>query len=59
MGNQRRNVRPRIAAGTEHELLWRRLATVAPIDHYQRRTTRTLPLVVLESTGISYRWRTR
>jgi deazaflavin-dependent oxidoreductase (nitroreductase family) len=48
LDNQRRNVRPRIAAGTEREQLWQRLATVAPIDHYQRRTRRPLPIVVLE-----------
>lgn len=58
LGNRRRNVRPRIAAGTEHEQLWRRLATLAPIDHYQRRTRRPLPTVILERAGISYRWRT-
>ena len=50
LANQRRNVRPRIADGAEHERLWRRLATVAPIDHYQRRTRRRLPTVVLERT---------
>jgi F420H(2)-dependent quinone reductase len=48
LGNQRRNVTPRIAGGAEHEGLWRRLASVAPIDHYQRRTPRRLPTVVLE-----------
>jgi F420H(2)-dependent quinone reductase len=51
LDNQRRPVRPRIAADTEHRQLWRRLATVAPIDHYQRRTRRPLPIVVLERTG--------
>ncbi len=53
LGNRRRGVRPRIAAGAEHEQLWRCLATVAPIDYYQRRTRRPLPLVVLEPTGIA------
>ncbi len=48
VGNQRRNITPRIARGAEHDGLWRRLATVAPIDHYQRRTRRRLPTVVLE-----------
>jgi F420H(2)-dependent quinone reductase len=53
LDNQRRAVRPRIAADTEHQQLWRRLAGVAPIDHYQRRTRRPLPIVVLEPTGVS------
>ncbi len=53
LDNQRQNVRPRIAADAEHQQLWQRLATVAPIDHYQRRTRRPLPIVVLEPTGIA------
>jgi deazaflavin-dependent oxidoreductase (nitroreductase family) len=53
LNNQRRNVRPRIAADTEHQQLWQRLATVAPIDHYQRRSRRLLPIVVLEPTDIA------
>jgi F420H(2)-dependent quinone reductase len=53
LDNQRRSVRPRIAADTEHQQLWQRLATVAPIDHYQRRTRRPLPIVVLEPIGIA------
>jgi deazaflavin-dependent oxidoreductase (nitroreductase family) len=56
---RRRTVKPRIAAGTEHELLWQRVAAVAPLDHYQRRTNRPLPIVVLEradpSPGASHR----
>ena len=55
LGNQRRHVRPRIAAGAEHWQLWQRLATVAPIDHYQRRTRRPLPVVVLQPTGLATR----
>jgi F420H(2)-dependent quinone reductase len=51
LGNVRRPVRPRVAADTEHQQLWQRVATVAPIDHYQRRTRRPLPIVVLEPTG--------
>ncbi len=58
LGNRRRSVRPRIAAGTEHERLWQRVAAVAPLDHYQRRTHRPLPLVVLEPADTSNRWRT-
>ncbi len=58
LDSQRRNVRPRIAAGTEHQQLWQRLATVAPIDHYQRRTRRPLPIVVLEPTGLARAGRT-
>lgn len=53
LGNERRPVTPRIAADTEHERLWRCMAAVAPIDHYQRRTRRPLPIVVLEPNGIA------
>lgn len=38
LGKRRRIVKPRIATGTEHERLWQRVAAVAPLDHYQRRT---------------------
>lgn len=48
LANERRSVRPRIATDSEHLQLWQRVATVAPIDHYQRRTHRPLPIVVLE-----------
>jgi len=45
--NRRRRVEPLVADGAERERLWRRLAAVAPLEHYQRRTRRRLPVVVL------------
>jgi F420H(2)-dependent quinone reductase len=47
LGNRRRRVEPSIAAGAERERLWRRLAAVSPLEHYQRRTRRRLPVVLL------------
>jgi deazaflavin-dependent oxidoreductase (nitroreductase family) len=47
VGRERRPVRPLEAAGPERERLWRRFAAIAPVDHYQRRTGRTIPVVVL------------
>ena len=47
LGRERRQVRPLEAAGAERERLWRRFAAVAPIDHYQRRTDRRIPVIVL------------
>lgn len=44
----RRRVCPRVAQGDEHARLWRSVAAVAPLDHYQRRAGRPLPVVVLE-----------
>jgi deazaflavin-dependent oxidoreductase (nitroreductase family) len=46
--DDRRRVAPRVAAGAERERLWRRVADVAPLEHYQRRTSRWLPVVILE-----------
>lgn len=54
LGKRRRTVKPRIATGTEHERLWQRVAAVAPLDHYQRRTRRPLPIVVLERVDPSF-----
>ena len=38
---------PAEAEGPERERLWRRISAVAPLDRYQRRTARRLPVVVL------------
>ena len=46
-GGRRRRVTPAIATGDEHERLWRRMCAVAPLEHYQRRAGRKLPVVVL------------
>ncbi|MGE5689584.1 MAG: nitroreductase family deazaflavin-dependent oxidoreductase [Pseudomonadota bacterium] len=41
--------RARTAEGEERERLWRRMAEIwPPYDDYQRRTDRTIPVVVLE-----------
>jgi deazaflavin-dependent oxidoreductase (nitroreductase family) len=47
LGRERRPVRPLEAAGAERERLWQRFAAVSPVDHYQRRTRRPLPVIVL------------
>ena len=46
-GGRRRRVTPAIATGGEHERLWRRICAVAPVEHYQRRAGRKLPVVIL------------
>jgi deazaflavin-dependent oxidoreductase (nitroreductase family) len=44
-------MRARVAAASERSDLWRRIRTVTPTyDLYQSRTTRELPVVVLEPT---------
>lgn len=50
LGHDRLDVTPREAVGPERERLWRRLAAVAPVQTYQRHTTRRLPVVVLTAT---------
>lgn len=41
--------RARTAVGEERDRLWRRMAEIwPPYDDYQRRTDRTIPVVVLE-----------
>ncbi len=40
-------VRPREASGPERDRLWRDLADHVPVEHYQRRTSRPLPVVIL------------
>lgn len=49
VGSERRSVRARIATSAERERLWPMvLAVHAGYADYQRRTTREIPLVVLE-----------
>jgi F420H(2)-dependent quinone reductase len=47
LGRERLRVRPHEATGAERERLWRRFASVSPLDRYQRRTSRRIPVVVL------------
>jgi deazaflavin-dependent oxidoreductase (nitroreductase family) len=47
LGPERVRVMPIEACGRERERLWRRLSAVAPVDRYQRRTRRRLPVVIL------------
>jgi F420H(2)-dependent quinone reductase len=47
LGHERRDVRPAVATGARRDRLWRRHASVTPVDHYQRRTARCLPVVLL------------
>ena len=51
LGGERRGITPAIATGDEHERLWQRLSAVTPVEHYQRRTGRPLPVVVLTRSG--------
>lgn len=53
LGGRRRRVTPTIAAAAAHERLWRRMASLAPIDHYQRRSRRPLPVVLLSPAHVS------
>jgi len=49
IGTERRPVRARVANAQEHERLWpRAVATYSGYDGYQQRTTRKIPLVILE-----------
>jgi deazaflavin-dependent oxidoreductase (nitroreductase family) len=43
----RQRITPAIATGNEHVRLWRRFCAVTPVEHYQRATRRTLPVVIL------------
>jgi F420H(2)-dependent quinone reductase len=48
VGGERRRVRAREASAAERERLWPRLVEVWPdYDRYQRRTERTIPVVIL------------
>jgi deazaflavin-dependent oxidoreductase (nitroreductase family) len=49
VGRRTQQVRARDAQGEERERLWRALADLYPgYDRYARKTTRTIPVVVLE-----------
>jgi deazaflavin-dependent oxidoreductase (nitroreductase family) len=52
---ERLHVRSRETAGTERERLWNRFARHAPIETYQLRTGRTLPVVVLTPVSTAAR----
>jgi F420H(2)-dependent quinone reductase len=47
LGGERVRVRPQVATGPERERLWRLFASASPVDRYQRRTSRRIPVVVL------------
>ena len=47
VGGRRCAVRPRVAAEPDRDRLWQRFREVAPIDHYQWRAGRRLPVVIL------------
>jgi deazaflavin-dependent oxidoreductase (nitroreductase family) len=49
IGRETRHVEARIAEGEERERLWRRMADAYPAyDGYQTKTSRRIPVVVLE-----------
>ncbi len=47
LGEERRRVRAHVVGGAERERLWRRVAAVTPVAHYERLAGRELPVVVL------------
>jgi F420H(2)-dependent quinone reductase len=47
LGRERLQVRPYEATGAERERLWQRFASASPVDRYQGRTSRRIPVVVL------------
>jgi F420H(2)-dependent quinone reductase len=47
LGRERLRVRPQVATGDERERLWQLFASASPVDRYQRRTSRRIPVVVL------------
>jgi F420H(2)-dependent quinone reductase len=52
VGRETRKVRARDAEGDERERLWRQLADLYPgYDRYARKTSRRIPVIVLEPTG--------
>lgn len=52
IGRERRPVHARVATEAEHERLWpRAVETYHGYAEYQRRTPRTIPLVILEPRG--------
>lgn len=51
LGQERYRITPSIAAASEHEQVWKRLSAVAPVDHYQRRSRRALPVVILRRSA--------
>lgn len=59
LGAARQRITPALATGIEHERLWRRFRAVTPVEHYQRGTRRTLPVVLLTPAGAAARLRQR
>jgi F420H(2)-dependent quinone reductase len=52
VGGEQRQVHARLATPSERTRLWPRAVDAwGPFEAYQRRTTRTIPLVVLEPRG--------
>ena len=52
VGRETRKVRARDAEGEERERLWRQLADLYPgYDRYAQKTSRRIPVIVLEPTG--------
>jgi len=54
IGRKRRAARARVASGEERSALWAELVRRVPTyAHYQSLTTREIPVVILEDTGMS------
>lgn len=47
LGRERWRVRPHETTGAERERLWQRFAAISPLDRYQHRTHRRIPVAVL------------
>ncbi len=55
LGAERRLIVPIIAIGAERERLWARFRSATPLEHYQRRSRRMLPIVVLARAEVGVR----
>ena len=52
VGRERKRVRARDAEGEERERLWAQMVGIyGPYAEYQKKTTRRIPVVVLEEQG--------
>jgi F420H(2)-dependent quinone reductase len=51
LDGRRQRITPALASNRERARLWRRMCAVAPVEHYQRRTSRELPIVILSCAG--------
>jgi F420H(2)-dependent quinone reductase len=51
VNGKRHPITPTIATGLEHDRLWHQFCAIAPIEHYQHRAHRSLPIIVLTTAS--------